>query len=194
MKTLLTFTTVALAAAAFAAGPKEGRGPRGPRVGMEGATDPVVRLVTNPKVAEKIGLTPEQQAKIREINKANRDGSEDLRKAHRDAMEKQAELLKADKIDEAAVMAEIDKSFDARKEMAKRQTKRVIAIKAVLTPEQVAKALEIAKDRPARGRGPEAEGKGQKHRCEGDRGPKCGDCDKPCKEGDKGDNGDKPEA
>ena len=162
MKTLLTFATVAFAAASLVAGPKEGRepGPRGRRGGMEGgSSDPVVRLVCNPKVAEKIGLSEEQRGKIKEINKANRDNSEDLRKALRDAMEKQAELLKADKIDEAAVMAEIDKAFDARKEMAKRQTRRVIAIKAVLTPEQVSKALEILKERPQskldrRGTGP----------------------------------------
>lgn len=162
MKTLLTFATVALAAASLAAGPKEGREPgqRGRRGGIEGgSSDPVVRLVCNPKVAEKIGLSEEQRGKIKEINKANRDNSEDLRKALRDAMEKQAELLKADKIDEAAVMAEIDKAFDARREMAKRQTRRVIAIKAVLTPEQVSKALEILKERQQskldrRGKGP----------------------------------------
>lgn len=162
MKTLLTFATVAFAAASLVAGPKEGREPgqRGRRGGMEGgSSDPVVRLVCNPKVAEKIGLSEEQRGKIKEINKANRDNSEDLRKALRDAMEKQAELLKADKIDEAAVMTEIDKAFDARKEMAKRQTRRVIAIKAVLSPEQVSKALEILKERPqskldCRGKGP----------------------------------------
>lgn len=162
MKTLLTFATVAFAAASLVAGPKDGREPgqRGQRGGMEGgSSDPVVRLVCNPKVAEKIDLSEEQRGKIKEINKANRDNSEDLRKALRDAMEKQAELLKADKIDEAAVMAEIDKAFDARKEMAKRQTRRVIAIKAVLSPEQVSKALEILKERPQskldrRGTGP----------------------------------------
>jgi len=190
MKTLLAFATVALAATAFAAGPKEGRGPMGPRVGMgmESPADPVVRIVTNPKIAEKIGLTDEQRDKIKEINKANRDNNEELRKTLRDTMEKQAELLKADKIDEAAVYAEIDKAFEARKEMAKRQTKRIIAIKAVLTPEQVQKALEIAKefkDRPMGGRGPGAKGKGPK-------GPKCGDGDKPC-DGPKCKDGDKPE-
>ena len=165
MKTLLTFATVAFSAASLAAGPKEGREPgqRGRRGGIEGgSSDPVVRLVCNPQVAEKIGLSEEQRGKIKEINKANRDNSEDLRKALRDAMEKQAELLKADKIDEAAVMAEIDKAFDARKEMAKRQTRRVIAIKAVLSPEQVSKALEILKERSQskldrRGEGPKGD-------------------------------------
>ena len=151
MKTLFTFATVVFAAASLVAGPKEGRDPgqRGRRGGMEGGpVDPVVRLVGNPKVAEKLGLSEEQREKIKEINKTNRVNSEDLQKALRDAMERQTELLKADKIDETAVMAEIDKAFDARKELAKRQTRRVIAVKAVLTPEQVGKALEILKNRP----------------------------------------------
>lgn len=151
MKRLLAFTAVAFAGAALFAGPGEGwgRGKHGRPGGMEGGgTDPVVRLVTNQKVAEKLGLSEEQREKIKEINKAGRDDSGELRKAVRDAMERQAELLKADKIDEAAVMAEIDKAFDARREMAKRQTRRVIAIKSLLTPEQVSRALEILKDRP----------------------------------------------
>ncbi len=173
MKNLFTFATVVFAAASLVAGPKEGRdsGQRGRRGGMEGGpVDPVVRLVGNPKVAEKLGLSEEQREKIKEINKANRDNSEELRKALRDAMEKQAELLKADKVDEAGVMAEVDKAFDARKELAKRQIRRVIAIKSVLKPEQVSKALEILKDRPQpkldhRGKGP----RGGKRSCEGKR-------------------------
>ena len=60
MKTLLTFATVAFAAASLVAGPKEGREPGqcGRRGGMEGgSSDSVVRLVSTPKVAEKIGLS-----------------------------------------------------------------------------------------------------------------------------------------
>lgn len=149
MKTLLTFAVVTLAAAASLAGPGRAPGGHGHRGGMEGGPDdPIVRLVNNHIVAEKIGLSDEQREKIKQINLENRDNSEALRKTLRDAMEKQAELLKADKIDEAAVMAEIDKAFDARKEMAKRRTRRVIAIKSILTPEQVGKALAELKNHP----------------------------------------------
>ena len=152
MKTLLTIASVVLAAAAFA-GPKGNCGPTPPRdMKPDRPGDPIVRMVTNKKVAEKIGLTEEQKAKIEEINKALRDNAEELRKKVRKAMEKQAELLKADKVDEAAVMAEIDKAFEVRKELAKRQTKRIIDIKALLTPEQVKKALKAFKDRSQDGR------------------------------------------
>ena len=41
-----------------------------------------------------------------------------------------------------AVMSAIDELFDLRKEMAKTQTKRVIAVKALLTSEQLEKAVE----------------------------------------------------
>ena len=58
---------------------------------------------------------------------------------------RQFELMKADKIDEAAVMKAIDEVFELRKEMAKAQVKRVIAVKSVLTPEQIEKAREEVK-------------------------------------------------
>jgi len=151
MKKLIVVTLAAFAGATFAAGPKEGPkvGP-GPRpMMMEGAPDPVVRLVRNPKVAKEIGLSDEQKKKIDEINSTDRETMQNLQKTVREAMKKQTELLKAEKIDEEAVMAEIDKAFDARKEMAKAQTRRVISIKSILAPEQVKKALEIIQSRAA---------------------------------------------
>jgi len=192
MKTLLTFATIALSAAALAAGPKEGPRRPGPRGGMEGPSDPVVRLVTNPKMAEKIGLTQEQQDKIKEIGKETRKGMDELHKQLGATMKKQAELLKAEKVDEAAVMAEIDKAFDVRKEMAKRQTKRIIQIKAILTPEQVAKALEEVKNRPkhekdkagARPKGDGDEG-GREAACKGCEEKDCGE---KCVKGDGGED------
>jgi len=153
MKIQMAAAILAMTATAFAAGPNGGKGPM-MRGGMEGGGDPVVRMVTNPKIAEKIGLTDEQRKQIKQIDKAYR--VDDQRKALRAAMEKQSELLKAEKVDEAAVMAEIDKAFEARKEIAKRQTKRVISIKAILTPEQIQKALEAFRNRPKRGNGPRA--------------------------------------
>ena len=79
---------------------------------------------------------------------------------------KQLELMKADKIDEAAVMKAIDEVFELRKEMAKEQIRRVIAVKSILTSEQIAKAREAVKSmsgpRGERGprRGPSRKGKG----------------------------------
>ena len=55
---------------------------------------------------------------------------------------KQFDLMKAEKVDEAAVMKAIDEVFELRKQMAKEQVRRVIEIKLILTPEQIAKARE----------------------------------------------------
>lgn len=120
---------------------------------MGGAMDPLVRAVMNPKFASKIGLTDEQKAKLADL-RGGKSENRELQAKVRAGMEKQVELLKAEKIDEAAVMKAIDEVFEARKEMAKAQTRRTIAVRTILTPEQVAKALESMKEmrgpRPAR--------------------------------------------
>ena len=94
----------------------------------------------------------------------------------REATKRQFDLMKAEKVDEAAVMKAIDEVFELRKQMAKEQVQRVIEIKAILTPEQIAKAREEMKagfaargdrgprgprgDREGRRHGPRREGKG----------------------------------
>lgn len=119
-------------------GPREGMGPM---MGMMGGMDFLSRAVSNPAVADKLGLSEEQKAKIKEASGAP-EANREAQKKIRDASMKQAELMKAEKIDEAAVMAAIDEVFELRKAVAKEQAKRTIAIKSVLTPEQVKKAQE----------------------------------------------------
>ena len=170
MKSLVMMAAAALCCAAFAEGP-EGVGPReggrrgGPRMGGGmPMMDPIVRIATNPQMAEKLGLSDEQKAKLKELKGSGRNS--ETQKKVREATERQAELLNADKIDEAAVMKVVDEVFELRKEMAKEQVKRVIAVKSILTPEQIAKAREAVKSmsgpRDERGprRGPPRKGKG----------------------------------
>ena len=162
MKSLMMTVVAALACAAFAQGPEVGA-PRegGHRGGMgPGMMDPIVRAVSNPKAAERLGLTEEQQAKLKEVNKPS-SASRDNQKKVREAIMKQLELMKADKIDEV---------FELRKEMAKEQAKRVIAVKSILTPEQIEKAhKEMKRIFETRGnRGPRRGGP------DGERGPRRG--------------------
>ena len=169
MKCALTVVAAALAFAAFAEGPQgEKMAPRGRMgMGMGGMgggmmMEPVVRAVLNPQVAEKLGVTAEQVEKLKALadgREANRALQEKMRKG----MERQSELLKAEKVDEAAVMAAIDEVWEVRKEMAKAQTRRVIAVKSILTPDQVSKALEMMREM----HGKRAQG-------EGKRGPRAG--------------------
>ena len=166
MKTILTTLITALTFAAFAqepaakAAPKPHTGPRA--MAMQGSIEPVVRAALNPKVAAKVGLTEEQTAKLKALA-TNRDANKALQEKIRKGMEKQAELLKAEKIDEAAVMAALDEVWDAKKEIAKLQTKRVIAVREILTPDQVKQVREELKSirgERKRPQGPKAQGKG----------------------------------
>ena len=87
-------------------------------------------------------------------------------------------------------MAAIDEVFELRKAMAKDQAKRVIAVKSILTPEQVAKAHEEMKKMfEARGdRGPRREGKGPREL----KGPRRGPHGEKGPKGGPKDGGDAP--
>lgn len=155
MVAALSFAVIAQDAEGPKAGPKEGAFRRGPRDrgammsergmmpgGLGGGmmSDPAVMAATNPKIAEKIGLSAEAREQIKKLDADNRAKVQELQKKVRELVEKQAQLMKAEKIDESAVMAAIDELFECRKEMAKVQTKRLIDVKAMLTPEQIKQA------------------------------------------------------
>lgn len=162
MKTLMVLVVAALSAVAFAEEPAPqhpGRkGPFGGQqnrfMGMGMGADPVLRITTNPMLAEKIGLSDEQKAKIKAVMGDSRQ-TYDLQKKIKEGMKRQTELLGASTIDEAAVMSAIDEVFEARKTIAKNQTKQIIAVRSILTPEQIEKAKSAAKEvRSRRGQKP----------------------------------------
>ena len=184
MKSLVMTAVAAACCMALAQGPKglpgndRPRGPemgerpgRGPHLGGMGGMnmmgDPLLRAVTNPKIAESLGLTDEQKAKIKDLASNKKDIREAQKKV-REATMKQLDLMKEKQIDEAAVMATIDEVFELRKQMAKDQAKRVIAVKSILTSEQIAKVHEDMK-KMFEGRGDRGPKRG------GMRGPKGND-------------------
>lgn len=129
------------------------------------AADPIARMVSNPKVAEKLNLTEEQKTKLEELIKTQREGMKEKRVKMSEAMKRQMDLMNAEEIDESKVMASIDEVFALRCAMAKDQVKRVIAVKNILTPEQIKKANEIkAEFRDRGGRRPEAGERGRPRR------------------------------
>ena len=135
MKSLVFALVAVVASAAFADGPKMRQ--HAPAESM----DPIIRAVQNPKIAAKLGLSEEQTAKLKTLA----EGQEELKGLQekvRKGMEWQAELLKSKKVDKAAVMSALDEVWAARKEIAKRQMSRLIAVKSILTDEQVAKVRE----------------------------------------------------
>jgi Spy/CpxP family protein refolding chaperone len=175
MKKLMMIAVAALCCVALADGPERERHAGGPRGGMGGmrhhemGMDPIVFAVSRPQVVEKLGLTGEQKEKLKAVTDRVRDGREGMRKV-REATMKQFDLMKAEKVDEAAVMKAIDEVFELRKQMAKEQVRRVIEIKSILTPEQIAKAREEMRanfaargERGGRPDGPRGGREGRRH-------------------------------
>ena len=168
MKCLMTMLAAAVSLVALAQEPAaEGAvRPRSGRVATGGgqSIEPVLRAATNPKIVEKAAITAEQVAKLKSL--ADEKGAlKTLHEKVRKGTERQVELLKAEKIDEAAVMAAIDETWDAKKEVAKYQTKRLIAVKSILSAEQIEKIRDALKARrDGHQKGPRAEGKGRRGR------------------------------
>ena len=88
MKSLIVVAVAALSCVAFAEGPEGGQRPEGPHRGfgprdgfgpMMGG-DPIVRMVSNPAVAEKIGLSDEQKAKLKDLKSASESNREAQKK------------------------------------------------------------------------------------------------------------------
>lgn len=165
MKCSIVLAAAMIAAVTFGQdAPKRNMGRFRP-MGEGFAADPIARMVSNPKFAEKLNLTEEQKAKLEELDKTQRENGKINRAIMGDAMKRQMDLMNAEEIDESKVMASIDEVFALRCAMAKDQVKRVIAVKNILTPEQIKKANEIkAEFRDRGGRRPEAGERGRPRR------------------------------
>lgn len=165
MKSFIMLSAAMIAAVTFGQdAPKRNMGRFRP-MGEGFAADPIARMVSNPKVAEKLNLTEEQKTKLEELIKTQREGMKEKRAKMSEAMKRQMDLMNAEEIDESKVMASIDEVFALRCDMAKDQVKRVIAVKNILTPEQIKKANEIkAEFRDRGGRRPEAGERGRPRR------------------------------
>jgi Spy/CpxP family protein refolding chaperone len=90
----------------------------------------------NPELAQKLGLTDDQIAKMEKIFQDHRLQLIDLHAA----LEKQEVMLEpmisADHPDEQQTLAQIDKVAQARAELEKSNARMLFAIRNVLTPEQ----------------------------------------------------------
>jgi len=100
----------------------------------------IERLLENPKLTEEIGISKEKvdeiKAKIAEISKKQVE----LEAKQKLAAIEQAELMRAEKVDEAAIMTAVDKSGAIHTEIAKSRIAKMILLKKAMTPEQIKKA------------------------------------------------------
>lgn len=147
-------------------------GPGGPR-GM------VDKFITNPRVAEKLGLTEDQIAQLKTTSEQSQARQEELMKAMQEAGKKQAEYMTADSVNEADVMTAIEETGKIRTEMAKLKTMELMNLQKILTQEQREKLREFMKQHhegnrendmsnEERGRGHDGDGGMEKKRPEMD--------------------------
>ena len=118
--------------------------------GADSPADPLAGAFFPPEVVmlarEQIGLTQAQQEVIRARAEKMQQRSEELRgKLEREAAAL-ATLAKQKRVDEPAIIEQLDKVLDAEREVKHLHLGLLVAIKNLLTPEQQAKLQEIAKD------------------------------------------------
>jgi len=110
----------------------------------------------NPELAQKLGITADQQKKMDDILQQHRLSLVDLRATLAKQELTLEPLVSADQPDEGRILGQIDKVAQARAELEKANARMLLDIRRVLTPEQWQKLKAEAATRPAARRGPPA--------------------------------------
>ena len=123
-----------------------GAGLGGPGMNEGGSLGFLVPLLQKPETAAKIGL-PEEKAQALAAAFADLDAQlKAVNEKLPAAFKRQADALEATPVDEAAVLAAVNEAWDLRREVALLQTRKVLAIRASLSAEQIEKARALLKD------------------------------------------------
>lgn len=94
------------------------------------------RWWNNPEMAQKIGLTADQQKRMDDIFQQNRLRLIDLHAAVQKEEVIMEPMMASDQPDEAKIVAQIDKVAQARAELEKANARFLLGIRRVLTPDQ----------------------------------------------------------
>lgn len=92
---------------------------------------------------DALGFTPEQEAELSRIYETAKTEAESLEEAVRAEEEALNEKLRSEALDSAAVEANFDALLAAETKLKQLQFKTLLALRAVLTPEQIAKAVAL---------------------------------------------------
>lgn len=148
------------------AGRRHGAGRGDDLADMAGDDSFILRAISNPRVAKELGLTDEQIAGLREkifgLKQKQIELGADLEKVGL----QQAKLMSEKKIDEAAVMAQVEKAGALRTEQAKLRVQGLLILKKTLSDEQIEKAREMVGDRMGMRRGPDMGGESSREAAE----------------------------
>jgi len=119
---------------------------------------PPGRWWDDPEMARKLGLSADQQKKMDDILQRNRLKLIDLNASLRREETILDPLVRADQLDDAKILPQIDRVAQARAELEKANGRLVVELRHVLTADQWKKlqAEDVGPPRPARG--PDGEG------------------------------------
>jgi len=112
--------------------------PRPARPPMERAfhPGPPGRWWNNPEMAQKLGLTADQQKRMDEIFQQHRLKLIDLNASLQKEEAILEPLMEADQPDESKIVAQIDRVAQARAELEKANARMLLGIRRVLNPDQ----------------------------------------------------------
>ena len=113
--------------------PMEGRRPPMERAFHLG---PHGRWWNNPELAQKLGLTADQQKKMEAVFEQSRPSLMDLSASVRKEESGMEPLLAADQPDEGKILAQIDRVAQARAELEKANGRMLLGLRRLLTADQ----------------------------------------------------------
>ena len=94
---------------------------------------------------ESIGVTEEQKNYYQEEMQKVQEHANELQQQMRNEVEALVALTKGNQLNEAAVLAQLDKVLNAEREMKRTQIGVLVRLKNKLTPEQQTKLIELRK-------------------------------------------------
>jgi Spy/CpxP family protein refolding chaperone len=102
------------------------------------------------RITKELQMTPQQQQQLKDIFARNRPQGEPLRKQFMDERRALRSLIQTDTIDEPAIRAQVARLAAVEADMAVHHAHVSKEIRAILTPEQIAKAKELQEQRDKR--------------------------------------------
>ena len=117
----------------------------------------IMRMLANPNVLTEAGISEDQanklKAALKEIEIKMIDLEAEIKKASLEQTEHMAKLLSETPVSSKNLMDIVEKIGELRTEQAKLQIKRLIVIREILTPDQIAKVRASARANIERMRG-----------------------------------------
>lgn len=110
----------------------------------------MLRILESPQLAEQLKITAEQREAITASFKDFDAQIETMRPKLQESLVVQTALLGEAEIEDEKLMSAVEDTWKLRTEIAKLQTRKLLALRSELTPEQLAQATELMNQRMRR--------------------------------------------